>query len=105
MADASSSSDPLPEAFPPTDSGVMRGWLGTHTPQPGRLWFVLSAETLSYFESPNSEEPLGMLGVDEMQWVKGEPPLAPSRQLMPPSRRRPAPPRLVRRRCAARCDQ
>ena len=79
--EASSSSDPLPEgggnerSFPPTDEGIMRGWLTTHTPPIGqRLYFVLSSETLAYYESPEAcaaAEPLGMLGIDEMQSVKG----------------------------------
>ena len=75
----SSSTDPLPgtlqvSCFPPTDSGVMRGWLTTHTPPAGqRLWFVLSQETLAYYDSleaADAAEPLGMLGIDEMQSVK-----------------------------------
>ena len=53
----------------------MRGWLTTFTPPAGqRLWFVLSLETLAYYDSPEAAdlaEPLGMLGIDEMQWVKG----------------------------------
>lgn len=63
-------------SFPPTDSGVMRGWLMTHTPPSQRLWFVLSLETLAYYDSPegaDAAEPLGMLGIDEMQSVKGVP--------------------------------
>ena len=77
---SSSSHDVAPppsaeNSYPPTDQGVMRGWLTTHTPPAGqRLWFVLSAETLAYYESPemcDAAEPLGMLGVDEMQSVKG----------------------------------
>ena len=66
---------PQPDSFPPTNSGVMRGWLTTFTPPAGqRLWFVLSLETLAYYDSPEAAdlaEPLGMLGIDEMQWVKG----------------------------------
>ena len=77
---AGSSSDILAasapaEDFAPTDMGIMKGWLTTHTPPAGqRLWFVLSAETLAYYESPemyDAAEPLGMLGIDEMQSVKG----------------------------------
>ena len=56
---------PAEHSFAPTDEGVMRGWLATHTPPAGqRLWFVLSAETLAYYESPetcDAAEPLGML--------------------------------------------
>ena len=59
----------------PTDVGIMRGWLTTHMPPAGeRLFFVLSQETLAYYESPeacDACEPLGMLGIDEMQSVKG----------------------------------
>ena len=55
----------------------MRGWLTTHTPPANqRLWFVLSAETLAYYESPemcDAAEPLGMLGIDEMERLKGLP--------------------------------
>ena len=76
--EGSSSLDAPPENqpdFPPTNSGVMRGWLTTFTPPAGqRLWFVLSLETLAYYDSPEAAdlaEPLGMLGIDEMQWVKG----------------------------------
>ena len=76
---AGSSSDIIATApsadFAPTDMGIMKGWLTTHTPPAGqRLWFVLSAETLAYYESPEmyeAAEPLGMLGIDEMQSVKG----------------------------------
>lgn len=65
------SSDHQAVAYAPTSSGVMRGWLGTPTnPETHRLWFVLSAETLSYFESPDATDPLGMLGIDEMHSVK-----------------------------------
>ena len=56
----------------PTNSGVMRGWLGTLvSPEAHKLWFVLSSETLAYYESPEAEEPLGMLGIDEMRSVRG----------------------------------
>ena len=58
-------------SYAPTSSGVMRGWLGTATdPETHRLWFVLSSETLSYYESEESTDPLGMLGIDEMSSVK-----------------------------------
>jgi hypothetical protein len=89
-------------SFPPTDSGVMRGWLKTHTPEPTRLWFVLSLETLAYYESPeaaDAAEPLGMLGIDEMQSVKGACVLSLPRAifyilpLLPSRSPRPAPPR------------
>jgi hypothetical protein len=58
-------------SYAPTSSGVMRGWLGTATnPETHRLWFVLSSETLSYYESEEATDPLGMLGIDEMSSVK-----------------------------------
>ena len=61
------------QAYAPTDSGVMRGWLGTLGSSDGhRLWFVLSSETLAYYESPAATDPLGMLGIDEMRSVRGE---------------------------------
>lgn len=55
----------------PTSSGVMRGWLATPVSAEMQLWFVLSSETLSYYESPEAQEPLGMLGVDEMRSISG----------------------------------
>jgi hypothetical protein len=74
---AGCSTDELPEAHVPTNVGVMKGWLSTSmATQPGshrpcKLWFVLSLETLAYYRSPESEEPLGMLGIDEMRSVRG----------------------------------
>ena len=63
----------------------MRGWLTTHTPPAGqRLWFVLSQETLAYYESPefaDAAEPLGMLGVDEIQSVKASREMADDMEL------------------------
>ena len=54
--------------FPPPESGLMRGYLGADLPG-GKLWFVLSQERLSYFETEDSAEPLGTLRVDEVSSV------------------------------------
>ena len=57
----------------------MRGWLNASTgagaaaaglAQNWPLWFVLSPETLSYYEASDSVDPLGMLGLDEVRSVK-----------------------------------
>ena len=73
-ASGATTSEAVPErSFAPTDQGIMRGWLTTTPPAGQRLWFVLSNETLAYYESPEAceaAEPLGMLGVDEMCSVK-----------------------------------
>jgi len=55
--------------YPPPDSGLMRGYLGADLPG-GKLWFVLSQERLSYFETEDSAEPLGTLRVDEVSSVR-----------------------------------
>ena len=62
------SEDASAALFPPPESGLMRGYLGADLPG-GKLWFVLSQERLSCFETEHSEEPLGTLRVDEVSSV------------------------------------
>ena len=65
---ADHASDSSAALFPPPESGLMRGYLGADLPG-GKLWFVLSQERLSCFETEHSEEPLGTLRVDEVSSV------------------------------------